>query len=221
MIIAKSDTFHDKIHPMRLLLYPYLFVFMTVSALVYAEANDVLVITGSVVNLRSGPGTEHPVMLKFLKGREVIEVQRQADWVEVITGRDDVASAWVHESLLVLQEQNEQATVVLSSDNETEIVEPDVTEPSPAFSAFMEKFEHYVELREQEVGVAPFTTARDMGNRVIQVTATEDWLQRERVDRETELTTIFRMWDKNEGSGGSIAIEIVDTAGEKQMYMHR
>ncbi len=66
-----------------------------------AATGDKLIITGDIVNLRTAPSSSADSPIKLLKDREVTEIKRQHDWVEIETHRKDIKTGWIHQSLLV------------------------------------------------------------------------------------------------------------------------
>lgn len=58
-------------------------------------------VTVGVLNLREGPGTGTPVIMKLLQGRELEEVSREGEWIEVRVppaGRE----GWVHSAYVAV-----------------------------------------------------------------------------------------------------------------------
>src|SRR5919106_5172872 len=64
-----------------------------------AASGDALLVTGSNVNVRAGPGTEAGVLIRVGQNEPAIERFRQEGWVEVDLPDQDVRG-WIHESLL-------------------------------------------------------------------------------------------------------------------------
>ena len=75
----------------------------------HAAAGDQLIITGNIVNLRTAPSTDATTPIKLLKDRQVIEIQREGDWVEIKTNREDIKTGWVYKTLLARVKQKESA----------------------------------------------------------------------------------------------------------------
>jgi uncharacterized protein YgiM (DUF1202 family) len=57
------------------------------------------VITKDSVNVRKGPGTEHPVAFKGMRGEAYQVLEQQGDWVR-IGGKDEERSGWIVKTLL-------------------------------------------------------------------------------------------------------------------------
>jgi uncharacterized protein YraI len=63
-------------------------------------ASDVLVVTGDRVNVRSGPGTDRPVIMQVAHDRRLVEIRRQGDWVHVEIAGAGGVDGWIHGSLV-------------------------------------------------------------------------------------------------------------------------
>jgi uncharacterized protein YraI len=62
--------------------------------------SDVLTVTGDRVNVRSGPGTDRPVMMQVSHDRRLVEIGRQGDWVHVEIAGAGGVDGWIHGSLV-------------------------------------------------------------------------------------------------------------------------
>jgi uncharacterized protein YgiM (DUF1202 family) len=170
-----------------------------------AAPGDILYVQGNVVNMREGPSTKHPVVLKLRKGHKLMEFQRQGRWVEVGADRTGGKSGWIHSSLVGKQ-----------------FIGGATTAPTdPKFQKFKAAFDDLNATIERKTGFAFFTKAENMGDGIVQVTATDTWLSAPLEDRKSNLRTIFQMWDEAEGSGLPIAVYVVDKYGNQRMSMKR
>ena len=61
---------------LRVHLFALCLFFITSS---FADTGDELIITGDIVNLRTGPSSDADAPIKLLQGRKVIEIQRYLD----------------------------------------------------------------------------------------------------------------------------------------------
>jgi len=61
--------------------------------------NPAAVITKDSVNVRKGPGTEHPVAFKGMRGEAYQVLEQQEGWVR-IGGKDEERSGWISKTLL-------------------------------------------------------------------------------------------------------------------------
>jgi len=57
-------------------------------------------VTGSVVNIREGPSTRFPVVAKVNRGRKLVELTREKDWVKIDLEETNGKTAWIHASLV-------------------------------------------------------------------------------------------------------------------------
>lgn len=62
-----------------------------------------VVVTGDVVNLRSGPGTSHDIVHKANKGDVLDKIAKQGDWFEVVIDRSSNQTAWIYSPLVKSQ----------------------------------------------------------------------------------------------------------------------
>ncbi len=163
----------------KFIIFSVCFLFITN---IFAENGDELTITGDIVNLRSDPASDTDALIKLLKGRKVIEIQRQDDWVEIETHRKDIKTGWVHKSL-VAKETEKLRTISIS----------------PLYKRFMRRFNDHNEVIRKQNGVFYFSDAKEKGKGkgkgIISVIATEAWLNAEREERGESLNEIFKLWN--------------------------
>jgi SH3-like domain-containing protein len=55
-----------------------------------------LVVTASLCNVRSGPGTEHPVVFKATRGQSFRALSKQGEWIEIT---ENGATGWIWQKL--------------------------------------------------------------------------------------------------------------------------
>ena len=166
----------------------------------FAAMGDTLIITGDIVNLRTAPSTDADTPIKLLKDQKVIEIQRQDEWVEIETGRDDIKTGWVHKSLV--------SNVTTNAS-------------SKQFNYFMQRFNEHNETRKNKHDIIYFSTAKDQGDGTIELIATEDWLQADYDQRGQALNTIFKLWSDIVPVGKSMSVIVFDEQGEQHMIMLR
>jgi hypothetical protein len=65
-----------------------------------AAAGDTLVVTGDAVNVRFGPSTNTRIRQRVSRDQQVMELQREGDWVRVEIVDGDGREGWIHGSLL-------------------------------------------------------------------------------------------------------------------------
>ncbi len=80
-------------------------------------------VTGSVVNIREGPSTRFPVVAKVNRGRKLIELAREKDWVKIDLDEKNGESAWIHSSLISaeLAVRNEDWITILTAENKARL----------------------------------------------------------------------------------------------------
>jgi SH3-like domain-containing protein len=65
-----------------------------------AAPGDTLVVTGDDVNVRVGPSSNARVKMRVYQDQQVMELQRQGDWVRAEIGGTGGQDGWIHRSLL-------------------------------------------------------------------------------------------------------------------------
>ena len=78
-----------------LLLVPFLFASFCVTPAVCEEGLEALV-TGSGVNLRSGPGRSYEILLQMARGSKLRVLERRKDWIAVAL--PETVPAYLHRS---------------------------------------------------------------------------------------------------------------------------
>lgn len=167
-----------------------------------AATGEQLIITANIVNLRAAPTTQASVLIKLLKDRKVIEVQRQGDWVEINTGRQDFESGWIHRSLITK-------------------AMPEQSPEQQRFKIFMQKLNEYNEALNKKTGKHYFENTINKGNNNINVIATESWLKIDQEARSQVLNDIFKLWSDVVPVGNSMSVIVLDKQGEQHMIMLR
>lgn len=185
-------------------------LFYLFSYSVTAAPGDTLSIDVDLANVREGPSTNFPVVMKLGKGRNLIEIRRQSDWVEIETGKSIIKSGWIYAPLLK-QVNAAKTTIVLKIDGST----------NPLFELFKLAFNELNENIKRETGQTYFTKSENPDNRTIQLTATESWLNAPREARQENLSEIFEIWGAAVGDGLPITVDIIDNNGDRLMSMFR
>lgn len=150
---------------------------------------------GDDVNVRAAPALDAAVVMRIDKGHKVVEFGREGPWVRVRVSGGEEPFGWVHSSLL-------------GRDN-------------PAFANFKAAVEHLNGTVRAQIGKDFFTHVQDMGDGIVQVTATDLWFSGTLADRQSNLRTIFNLWDAADGTGLAIMVRIADRDGELRMHMKR
>lgn len=176
-----------------------------ISSAVLAGTGDKLYVQKSGVNVRTGPGTNYRVLMTLNKGHELIEFLRDGKWVNVGIARTGGKDGWIHASL-----------VGRTSSGGTTTAPPD-----PRFDAFVRDVEKLNDKVEPVAGYRFFTRVENLGDGIVQLTADDRWLAAPKADRESNLDTLFKLWDAHEASRLPIAVYIVDSDGDTVMRKAR
>jgi N-acetylmuramoyl-L-alanine amidase len=179
---------------------------------VRAAEDDLLVVTGDSVNVRDGPGKDQRVVGKLTRGQIVVELEQRGEWfhIDMGGGRD---GGWVHRSLLqVLPDEG----VALGPG-------------SAAFQAFRQALERESRRVLAATGTYPYMVAEDLGEGMVVVTPSEDWLIGGG-DLTDDAWALYRLWKSHNDSRpvtlaitderGNIYITIQDTATEPLLTVH-
>lgn len=172
---------------------------------IHADPGDDLIIIDKVVNLREQPSTDAKVLLKLGQDRRLVEIQRQGEWVEVYTDRDDIGSGWVHATL-----------IAPLPDQDTPLINH-----TRSYDRFIEKFKQISANWQQQHGGPPFTRVDEYINFRIKLIATEAWLQTPQTERDEMLKNLFDLWSQSAGDEQSIEIVILLPDGTPTMSMFR
>lgn len=185
---------------MKLLSIGLIFLF---AGNAFAEPGDILHVHGTVVNLRQGPSTNYPVLLKLRRGDKLLELQRKGDWVEVHPDGMDGTCGWIYAPLV-----GKEYVGRLAKPIETQ-----------KFRNFKAAFNELNTRIAKQTGSTFFTKPEDLGNGVIQVTATDKWLNTTNEEKERNLRAIFDLWNHAEGNPPAMAVHVIDKDGNHQMSM--
>jgi len=169
-----------------------------------AATGDKLIITGDIVNLRTGPSTNAAAAIKLLKNHKVTEIQRQNNWIEIETHRKDIKTGWVHQSLL--------AKARASSRN---------TSSPTRFERFMQFFNDHNDIIKKKNGIIYFSKAKNKGNGEIIIIVTEAWLKADRKGRGLAMNTLFQLWSNVVPVGKTMSVRAYDIQGTQHMVMVR
>ena len=163
----------------------------------WAAPGDTLYVKGNSVNVRSGPSTSASVVMKLGKGHKLLEFERKNGWVHVGIDRTGGKDGWIFGKLVGAE--------FLGGES----VAPD----DSRFTSFKDAVFALNERVRQAAGVDFFTKVENLGDGIVRVTATNVWVQAPYSDRESNLKTLFTLWDAAEGSGLAIMVRVVDPHG--------
>ena len=177
---------------------------------VHAQPGDELIVQGGIVNLRKGPSIDYDVVSKLENGDKLYEISRDGKWVQVQTEPGAGTSGWIHSSLVRPGGITQTST---TPDREERL--------KKAFDRFRPAFDTLNARIELETGAVPFINADYTGNGAIKVTAAESWLNLSRIQRERNLSEIFKLWDDVVEVGLPVSVDIVNANDERLMVMFR
>ena len=175
-----------------------------------AAPGDRLSVTVNRANVRSGPSTSHSVVMQLQQGSIVVERRRQDDWIEIESTDSGLKSGWIHAPLVKVETTAGQPV----ASNETAATDP-------LFELFMQAFAIYQKRVKSKTGRQYFDKVENPGNRVVQLTITDDWLNLTRPEQEEQLTEIFNIWDAAVGDGVPITVDIIDQDGTRLLSKFR
>ena len=165
-------------------------VALIITHVALAAPGDKLYIQKNVVNIRTGPGTEKPVLMKLNKGHELVEFSRKGDWVNVGITRTGGKDGWVHRSLVATVSPGGASVAPLD----------------PSFDAFVRDVQKLNDKVEKIAGFPFFTKVENLGDGIVQLTASDGWMTAPYSDRAGNLNTLFKLWSAHEGSGLPVAV---------------
>jgi hypothetical protein len=173
----------------------------------WAADGDTLVVTGSRVNVRAGPGTHAEVMTQVVRDQQVVERGREGEWVMVeILGGGVEGWGWIYGSLL--EPAPATATTVAAP-------EP-AAGPSAGDLAGVRQFRasvDYLNKRALQVaGVDLFTGVEPAGGGAVRVSTTDAWGTMPPAGQRSYLNTLVDRWMAAKGSPPA-SVQIVDPNG--------
>jgi uncharacterized protein YgiM (DUF1202 family) len=196
-----------------------------------AAPGDALVVTGDVVNVRAGPGTDNSVLFHARRDQQVMELARTGDWIQV-RSPEQAADGWIHQSLLRVVERTQPASPEPAIRPETP-EGPDeeqrsalgapaaplesANEATPSEDQALALFRSDVdELNARAVakaGVELFTGAEPAGDGTVRVMVTETWDLVPEAGQESYVNTLFSQWYAARGGAGPMRVQVVDPSG--------
>ena len=97
----------------------------------------------------------------------------------------------------------------------------DIGDIGRSFKQFQQIVEALNKDVKKEAGIDFFTRVRNLGDGIVEVTATDAWLSGPEDGKLSNLKTLFQLWDLADGTGSPIAVYIVDGSGEPMMSKSR
>lgn len=165
-----------------------------------AAPGDIHVVTNAdVVNLRAGPSDDTSVRGRVEQGDEVIELQREGNWVGVRvlpTGEE----GWIYGGLLETRVRSGLAAETLSGD--------------AGFMQLSEEFDLLMRGINGKLGFPVVSSVEQLADNVLQVTPTPQWLVNgSREAHMMAVAAIYQMW-KNRQNQAPVSVSMLDASGE-------
>jgi hypothetical protein len=194
-----------------------------------AAQGDALLVTGSNVNVRAGPGTGAGILTRVGINEPAIEMRREGAWIEVELPDQDVLG-WIHESLLTsgpdpapVADQGQPAGQVVALGVAPTAAPatglppgPDASDGTP-LGRFRSEVAYFNNRAVAAAGVDLFTGVAPLGEGGVQVVATDAWATMPMSGQQSYLNALFRRWRAAAGSDQALRLEIVDPSGALMM----
>ena len=129
-------------------------------------------------------------------GHELVEISRKNGWVEVGVARTGKIG-WVPIS----------STTLTQTSGSTRTPETD------KFRKFMTAFSTLNQRVKSQTGIELFSDAKDMGDGILHVTATDAWLSAGTDEKSSSLDTVYKLWQATDGSGLPVAVYVRNAKG--------
>lgn len=211
-----------------------------IARLALAAPGDGLVVTGDVVNVRAGPGTEYQVQLQVHRNQPAVELAREGEWVQVeLAGRGE--EGWIHQSLLEVSSRAQPSAAPAMPEapaappetarNTGELARPSVQEPGPsalpsedgarpepsseseALARFRSSVDELNARAQALAGVELFTGAEPAGSGTVQVQVTEAWNLVPEAGQESYTNALFGHWQAVADGPEPLRLQMVDPSG--------
>ena len=203
-----------------------------------AAPGDRLVVSGDVVNVRAGPGTEYRVELQVHRNQPALELARDGEWIQVEL-TDRTAQGWIHRSLLdvIARAQpgaspgteapapgsptagstGEPASPApgpeLSARPALAATEPEPAGESEALARFRSNVDELNARAEALAGVELFSGAEAAGGGTVQVLVTDAWDLVPEAGQESYTNALFGHWQAVAGGPDPLRLQLVDPSG--------
>lgn len=199
-------------------------LFILIPGTATADTGDRVFVISSLANLRSGPGTRYPTVLKLKKDRALIEVERKGNWVMVATGRTDIKLGWINASLVSTTKGGKKAPARAAPAPPRKPTKKKAahkqTPDGPLFTLFRQAFQEFNTRFKKETGRDCFTRITNPARGVVQLTINENWAKLKRAQRQKAMNDIFAIWNAAEGDV-PITVNIIEKDGLRLMSRFR
>jgi Bacterial SH3 domain len=207
-----------------------------------AAQGDALLVSGSNVNVRAGPGAEAGILTRVGANEPAIERRRQGQWVEVELPGQDVLG-WIHDSLLITAPEPAGAPPPGASAGEVAAAAPPPSAPAGEVAAvsfgasdaaagdalqveesdgtplsrFRSEVAYFNNRAVAAAGVDLFTGVAPLGEDGVQVVTTEAWATMPQPGQQSYLNALFGRWQAAAGTDRALRLEIIDASGALMM----
>ncbi len=163
----------------------------------WAAPGDTLYAQGNLAHVRSAPTQSASVVMVVGRGHKLIEFERKNGWIRVGIVRTGGKDGWIFGGLVGAEFAGEES----------------VATADQRFTNFENTVFDLNERVRQTAGVDFFTKVENLEDGIVWVTATNLWVEAPYSERESNLNTLFDLWDAAEGSGLPIMVQVVDQHG--------
>lgn len=205
-------------------------------------SGDVLTVVGDRVNVRSGPGTEHEVRRQVPRDQQLVEIERQGDWVRAEIAGTGGADGWIHASLVapsgeptVPEAPAETAAVAgevapgqqlgdltdAAAAAEAGPLAPETIAPGAGVdidAVDLQRFRDsvaYLNSRSMLVGGSElFTEVEPLGGGAVQVGASDAWVSMPPAGQRSYASALLDRWAAATGRSDQVTVQIVDASGQ-------
>jgi len=151
------------------------------------------------VEIRESASPSAAVLVTVNNGHELVEISRESRWVQVGVARTGKVG-WVPISKTDTVRHGGKTTTPLTK----------------AFQEFETAFQRLNDRVRANTGVTFFTKAEDLGDGILQVTATDLWISGPQSAKESNVATINALW-KAANDDLPVMVQVVDRRGETVM----
>lgn len=211
------------------------FAALLLGAAALAATGDVLIVTGDGVNVRAGPSADAAVRMRVHSNQQVVELQREGNWVRAEIAGTDGEEGWIHSSLLARPGDDEEAGVAREPEPPPETAAPSqeqsvplMVEPAagPAddpseIARFRDTVGYLNERAAALAGAELFAKIEPGPEGAMRVVATETWSSLPPAGRQSYANTLLDRWAATKASEGPVVLQIVDPSGEVVMEKTR
>jgi uncharacterized protein YgiM (DUF1202 family) len=220
------------------------FALLLLAGTALAGTGDALLVTGNDVNVRVGPSEDAAIRMRVHRDQQVIELQREGDWVRAEIAGTDGQEGWIHSSLLAepaegadqaeteapdlpagpgAAAQPSPQEVAAQPPSQEEAV-PLLIEPAAGpdrdlgeLARFRETVSYLNERSSALAGANLFGEVKPGPEGAMQVVTTDAWSSLPPAGRQSYANTLLDRWAAAKVSAGPAILQIVDPSGEVVM----